>query len=122
MEALDIKEINILITLGILLGGMIMGILANRKLPLTRNSKAPAPANIAISQKTAGAMHISEEALSKMGDLKATMEGEYLKEKTHELICRAVLAELANQFSGIVQKKIDASETKILDAIKDNGK
>jgi len=76
------------------------------------------PNTIAKSQETGGALHISAEALRKIEEVKRIM----LTEKSHIQICRANLGDFQIAVRDIVDDRIEKLETRILNAIKNNGK
>jgi hypothetical protein len=106
-------EPQILIGAGIFLGGVISGIFGGRKL-VPESSAHP---NIEKSHRTSGALHISEEALQKIGEINDALRQEYLTRDRHEDLCGAKQADMYLYIS----KELKAHTREILDAIKQNG-
>lgn len=104
---------------GLLIGGILAGIIGFKRLPVTRNSNPNNPKpepEIEKSQKTSGALHISEEALGKIDAIKTEMKDDYLTIKYHKALCRGNLAELGSEISKEITDAIERSEKRIIKA------
>ncbi len=115
----DMTPLNI-ITGFIVLLGIIAASAKKLGYPLfAKKGSNPSPSAVpipvvpvpAISEKTSGCLHISEEALGKV----AKIEEDYLKEKTHGLICSATISDLKLSF----QKDLKEHTKEIKAAIKE---
>jgi len=74
------------------------------------------------SEKTHGALHISEEALSKLNEIKTNLkEANFLTEGTHDRICRANLSELKGEIRDMIDKRLQEAENRIIAVVRNGG-
>ena len=81
-----LDAVTILSGTGVLIGGVVVGILGGKKLPIWKNGNGKF-ATVEKSVKTGGALRISEEGLNKINDIHSIIKSEYLTDKEHELKC-----------------------------------
>jgi len=111
---------TILTWTGTLIGGMVAGITAAKKMPLWRNGngkKDPKP-YLEVSARTGGARRISEEGLSKVNELKSLIEDRYMTTEKHTDVCGKIQADMKLHISDELKKHTK----EILQAIERNGK
>jgi hypothetical protein len=91
------------------IGGVVGGAFGLKKLPLTRKESTLL---IERSDKTGGAIRISEEALEKLNEMKQEIKNDYLRKEKHEDWYGRLQAEtklyIADQFEDHTQKIITA--------------
>jgi len=79
-------------------------------------------AHIERSEKTHGALHVSEEALSKLNELKSDLkEANFLTEGTHDRICRANLSELKGEIRDMIDERLREAENRIIAVVRGGG-
>jgi hypothetical protein len=106
---------QILIGAGLFIGGMFGGIYSSIKLPLKKNGNGVAI--VERSAKTGGSLHISEEGLIKLTEIRQIIEDKYLTRDKHGDICGKTQADIKLYISKALQKHT----SQILQAIKQNG-
>jgi hypothetical protein len=106
---------QILIGGGLVIGGIVAGVLGAIKLPMFKTTDDRLP--IEKSGKTSGALHISEEALSKICTIETALKEEYLTRERHADFCAIQQGAIKLYISEVL--KIHTQE--ILAAIKKSG-
>lgn len=109
-----LDAITILTYAGAFIGGICTGGIGGRKFPFWKNGKNKVDL-IATSEKTGGALRISEEGLDKFSELKKTIEDKYLTNEKHVLLCGKTQAEIMLY----VSKQLEAHTDKIIAEIKE---
>jgi|GEM_PF-4066920 len=112
---------QMLVGAGLVLGGMMGGLFSAAKVPWIREqirgNNNNGGSGIEKSQKTSGALHISEEALQKIDHLNDTLNMNYMTEKRHADICGRQQLEMKLYIS----EQLEKHTGKILTALKKNG-
>ncbi len=106
---------QILIGAGLVIGGAVAGVLGAVKLPMFKTEeRRPC---IEKSVRTSGALHISEEALAKIGSIETALKEEYLTRERHADFCAIQTGVIKLYISEVLKAHTD----EILKAIKTNG-
>jgi uncharacterized protein YnzC (UPF0291/DUF896 family) len=114
-RSVSIDPYDILLGVGLFFGGAVGGAISAIKTPLLNRHHFHDA--IEKSTKTSGALHVSEEALDKIGGLHNVLKSEYLTKDKHEDICdlRQTTIKL------YISNELKQHTKEILDAIKKNG-
>lgn len=94
---------------GFLVGGIITGTVGAKKFAKKNGDE------LEKSDRTGGALRISEEGLSKLNELKTELKAEYLPEKEHELKCGKTKSDLMLY----VSKELEEHTRRIITEIKE---
>ena len=124
-----VMDLSTLIQFGALLGGVMIGAIGAVKLPITRpNNKQ---CSIEVSKLTGGALHISEEGLTKYNCIERKVREGYLTEQRHGDLCaiergetklfvKEELEEMAEKVSGkVVETVSDRVSEKVSEKVTD---
>jgi len=119
---IDPQQLQVLIGTGAFLGGSIAGIFGAKKMgfmriPANGDSTSNGNGKIEKSSKTSGALHVSEEGLAHIKEIRLLLEEKYLPAKEHAILCEKQMANIQLY----IQKEITQSTDKIIKAI-GNGK
>lgn len=115
METAMLDAFTVLSYTGVTIGGIVAGIIGAKKLPKKINGYEDGYKGLEKSEKTGGALRISEEGLGKFSELKKTVEEKYLTDDKHSLVCGKTRAEMMLYIS----KQLEIHTDKIVAEIND---